>query len=562
MKLLRPLTIVVVFLIVALPNVTVTGGNMTVEVIFTPVNEKPVTLTNMTSIRMVEERSKITAVTITFANTPSMLQLVDDFGNHCAVQILRNGIVEFDGDFHNDDTSTNTISLQCWDKLYWINRDLRSFTQTTDDVTASEAFTEAFDSGGTFTYWTEVFTADTYSTPFADDYTFDASRHVVPVDVADEYDDFFDGYGNSGLEFMKSLADAAKRGSIYDYYYWYEYKDGTRYLHFEPSGWGTTVNAPASALTLNRTRNRDNVFNNIHVWGKKTAGYVPADEDLWTESIDRWDTDATTLATSTTNQYGAFSIIATIPVAGQCYIRRGDYTGVSKVWELDNLVHFHYWYKASAATVTVLYARVYCGAGNYYVSPTINPADANWHEVTWDKSDFSVGAGTPEWVNASYLYFFMGGNNADTVTLDHMYFYAEPLKSANTAVTSGYDPTSVTDFGLKETKVTVPWLKTIADCNSIAETLVGYYADIHPVITYSVPYYDSIRLNDNVKKTVYGTEYTLPVHRKTTDMNADGVWTTTIQLGTNPMSFTELINKHDMAIKYNQYDAGLTYNVD
>jgi hypothetical protein len=556
---------------------------MVVKVVFTPPSEKPITLTNMTGITMIEERSEITSANITFANTPTMLQLVDDFGDHCAVQIFRDNEVIFDGDFINDNTNNNRITLQCWDKLYWLSKSVRSFTQTTDDITASEAFEQAFDEDATFSYWTKVFAADTYATPFASAYSFDATTYNVPVNVADQYDDFFDGQSINGVEFMKFLASAAKRGTIYDYYYWYEYKDGTRYLHFEPSGWGKTVDSFAH-LTINRDRNRDNVFNNIHVWGQKLAGKVPADGDDWTDNgIDDW----ATWAGAGFNGLGAPSLDSTHVRAGFTAIRSNGnsvshhgrlYRPISGVWDtaaiglnFETLQEIRVQIYKDGVVNSVSNVEILMSSdtgfsfNNYYESNEVALNDNNWTECVFTAPSGWAATGTPDWTNMHSLAVHIWDTDhstelEDDYWIDGLFLTREPIKSANSAVTSGYDSTSETNFGLKETSVDINWLKTVTDCNSMGEALVGYYANIHPTITYSVPFFLNEGLNNNIKGPFYGTEYTLPIHRKTSIMNADGVWITTVQLGKAPMSFYDIISKHDLAIKYNQYDAGLTYN--
>jgi hypothetical protein len=544
---------------------------MVVKVVFTPPSEIPITLTNMTGITMIEERSKITSANITFANTPTMQKTIKDLGDHCAVQIFRDNEVIFDGDFINDNTNNNRITLQCWDKLYWISKAIRSFTQTTDDITASDAFEQAFDSAATFSYWTKVFVADTYATPFADAYSFDATSHVVPVDVADEYSNFFQGQAVRGTEFMRSLANAAKRGTVYDYYYWYEYKDGTRYLHFEPSGWGQTINAPSSSSTISVQRNRDNVFNNIHVWGQKIAGYIPNNGDSWTEeSADGWKMAGTTVAMADNNvQKGQLSLEATLPGTNPAFTIYRHLTSKSDTINFETLdtahVKVYVPNPCGAAAVEMRWALHNAGGAvrdTGYQALTIGA----WNTLNYNKSDFSGGAA--DWTLIDYFSFHARENVGGTPSLtgvwifDNLYYILEPMKSANSAVTSGYDSTSETSFGLKETSVNVNWLRTVADCNSIAESLVGYYADVHPVIVFSVPFFLNEGLNDNIKGTFYGTEYTLPIHRKTSVMNADGVWITTIQLGTGPLSFSDIISKQGISIKQNQYDAGLSYNTE
>lgn len=488
------------------------------------------------------------------------------------------------GTVEGDNFSKDRVDMSIKGKLFEYGHKYRSFYQSTTGITAAEAFTNAFNDGSTFSYFSSnnKYYVSSYSTPFIDDV--DAETYVVPCDESNTWDEFFDLQGNTGLRFMDILANSAYLGSNYRYHYWYERINDTNYLFFQPEGWGKTwKNLESVEITSRLHRSFENLYNDVIVRGGARKATIPTDQDKWTESdasVYGWvytnGAVDTVLSTSTTNQVGYNSLYynASVPNGSVRELYRDfivDDTGL----DFTTFTKFHLWYKLNHAgaqgPALSSSLRIEDSDGDY-VGKSLNDDNA-WHEL--EITEKSAGGGASEWdadtglnwadvvrvAIDTYNFAIPAGQGDVELYFDNLYIQIDSAKSENAANSSGYDSDSADEYGRRTVAINANWTRTVSDCNAFASNLVNYYKDPEYNLSIKVPYFLDVHVNDVIEGTFYGFDLTLPVNSITWNFRANGDIETNLQLGAKRYSPEKLLKRMFNDVETLYYDAGIKYYI-
>ncbi len=500
-----------------------------------------------------KQRNKPAVCTIDLPNTFATTKA----SSYANLQVLLNNQYLFDGHTENKGYGKDKHKLVAYDWLWDFTRQRRIMEQGTTAITPSEAFTDVFDNAGTSAYFNGIW-YESYTGPWIDGYN--ATRHVVPAETSATYGDpFFDCIDQSGIWFMKYLADLCYVGDKYKYFYRYENIGGERYLFFEPDGWGTTHENPDYTVTQNLHESTADILNNIRVWGRKVAGYFPPDCDYWTEKdAEGWSGGGT--FDTTWVDYGNQSLYVNSPANPWNYSRHftspdGEYVNMET---LTTLYMRYYWTLVNTPVLTLY------DSGLLMASVNLNAGLAAWHTLNITGKEVADG-----WtaVNANFDWTQVGrmdihGLVGGTGWLDHLYFYVNPLSSENNSDTTGQDAASIATYGNRSPEpIHFNWINNRSDCNARANVLCKYYKDPQYKISMKWNDFMNFKLNDNINFTEYQKDITLPIDQLTWNFKTDDEIETSVSLGLQRMKLSDLLSKFSTDVKQHGKDWGQQYYV-
>lgn len=486
------------------------------------------------------------------------------------IEIKYNNKIIFDGTVQLKDYGKEKISLTGYDRLWDFTRSKRLFTQTTTGKTPSELFTDIFDQDATSSYITGSY-GETYSSAWIDG--FDAKRFVCPNDAS--FDELMDCKNKCGTDFMKTLADVSQYGDIYRFFYWCENINGQKYLFFQPDGNGKIWESD-NYISCNLKENAAEVWNDIDVWGIGKTGTIPQNQDYWTESnLDGWE-DVVYSANSaiafdgTTVNYGQqslhmfFDYLITDPPIYVAFRRLKDYN--SNYLNLETMSSFNFNYRVDnqmTSNDAVITLTDEDGNGVKY---RLHGAAGSWHEISITgktvADGWSVVDAGFDWGNVKYLFIYLTRVGDVNFYLDHCYIQRDPIKSERDGTTSGYDATSIDDYGLRTTaQINMKWVKTIADVNAAAANILQYYKD--PQYQGTVTYSDFIpfKLNDNLRLKEYNKDLILPIDKIDWEFKENGEVATKLNVGLIQLSLEDRLKRISNNVDIINFDDGLAYFV-
>lgn len=542
---------------------------MTLDIMFQPNEENEQRFNVATQMTINKKRNTPATIAITL---PQM-RAAEDLEAYSLVRISYDDFVIFDGYTQEKAYAKDKVNLKGYDQLWEFIGKKRSFFQTTS-ARPDELFKNAFDQDEIFDSFTGYW--ETYNTPWLSD--FDASTHVIPAESA-PFTDFFDGENTIGTDLMKRFADLSYRGNKFTYYYWYEYINGTKYLFFQPDGWGKiwefSSNANLTVVDLKETLK--GLYNNIVVWGKNARGLFPHGGDYWTEdNLDGWNVVNSGLFTfdvalSPTQSIVGEKSLEVVVVAGSPGSNGSIFRDLREAGNdyvnLENLLttNLKFYISSLVTEFTVVFIlRLEDNTGKTTLEYLDLSTTGSWVTLSIPDTSWGFVTGGFDWSKVSKMYFNPScdtGSDNITIYLDGFYFHRAPIKSQNISPATGYDPTSFSDYKLRTFDVIYRPLKTVADCNAYAANLLPYYKDPQYQASISIPGFTPLNLNDQIKGTLYGKQVTLPIDTISWTFNEKGAMQTKATLGTPRLKPEDILKKQAMEVMTNSFDRGLTYNV-
>lgn len=487
------------------------------------------------------------------------------------LQVLLNDQYLFDGHTEDKGYGKDQHQLVAYDWLWDFTRQRRIMEQGTTAITPSEAFTDVFDNNGTSAYFNGVW-GESYTGPWIDGYN--ATRYIVPAETSAIFGDpFFDCVNKDGLEFMKFLADISYVGDKYRYFYWYENINGTRYLFFEPDGWGTTHENLDYIVTNNLNEKTSDIYNDIEVWGGNLTGKIPLDADAWTErTIADWTATAgVTLSLSTTvvPNAGDHSLsiaiaVVTLPIVIRHYLMQ-DGSGINL--ETLRWVAGAFYGDAAFNNQQVAVSANTNSLNYYYSNYEAIAVPGVFENHFFTKAEIEANSfGAPDWTNIEYIEIWWnrtaGTFNGATHYLDNFYLEIYPMRSENNSDTTGQDATSIATYRTRRPNpIKFSWIDNVTDCNSYANVMCKYYKD--PQYKLSMKWNDfmNFRLNDNINFTEYQKNITLPIDKLAWNFKAEDEIETSVDLGLPRLSIKDLLSKYSTAVIEPGKDWGHQYFV-